>query len=134
MAQRPPWFRLETSTVVYLTWTFSEGPSSRDDVAPGGLTHTDESSTCLSGVVRGRERLSHRPLLTQTLKFVLKSLSSGGSCRPSCHSSSKWSSNEISQMFNRKPTEKIEKATDIKRTCVEIGRESIGLHSKPDRS
>ena len=27
-------------------------------------THTDESSTCLSGVVRGRERLSHRPLLT----------------------------------------------------------------------
>ena len=27
-------------------------------------THTDESSTCLSGVVRGRERLSHRPQLT----------------------------------------------------------------------
>ena len=26
-------------------------------------THTDESSTCLSGIVRGRERLSHRPLL-----------------------------------------------------------------------
>ena len=26
--------------------------------------HTDESSTCLSGIVRGRERLSHRPLLT----------------------------------------------------------------------
>ena len=38
----------------FLTWTFSEGPSSRDDVAPGGLTHTDESSTWLSGVVRGR--------------------------------------------------------------------------------
>ena len=34
-------------------------------------THTDESSTCLSGVVRGRERLSHRPLLTQTFKIVL---------------------------------------------------------------
>ena len=48
----------------FLTWTFSEGPSSRDDVAPGGLTHTDESSTCLSGIVRERERLSHRPLLT----------------------------------------------------------------------
>ena len=29
-----------------------------------GHTHTDESSTCLSGVVRGRERSSHRPLLT----------------------------------------------------------------------
>ena len=69
MAQRPPWFRLETSTVVYLTWTFSEGPSSRDDVAPGGLTHTDESSTCLSGIVRGRERLSHRPLLTYQGNF-----------------------------------------------------------------
>ena len=51
---------------------FSEGPSSRDDVAPGGLTHTDDSSTWLSGVVRGRERLSHRPQLTQTLKIVLK--------------------------------------------------------------
>ena len=38
----------------FLTGTFSEGPSSRDDVAPGGLTHTDESSTWLSGVVRGR--------------------------------------------------------------------------------
>ena len=61
MAQRPPWFRLETSTVVYLTWTFSEGPSSRDDVAPGGLTHTDESSTCLSGIVRGSGIASHRP-------------------------------------------------------------------------
>ena len=81
MAQRPPWFRLETSTVVYLTWTFSEGPSSRDDVAPGGLTHTDESSTCLSGIVRGRERLSHRPLLTYQVNFniVLRS--------PTCSSS-----------------------------------------------
>ena len=58
-----PWFRLETSTVVYLTWTFSEGPSSRDDVAPGGLTHTDESSTCLSGIVRGSGIASHRPQL-----------------------------------------------------------------------
>ena len=29
---------------------------------------TDDSSTWLSGVVRGRESLSHRPLLTQTLK------------------------------------------------------------------
>ena len=61
MAQRPPWFRLETSTVVYLTWTFSEGPSSQDDVAPGGLTHTDESSTWLSGVVRGRKSCPNRP-------------------------------------------------------------------------
>ena len=58
-----------------LTWTFSEGPSSRDDVAPAGLTHTDESSTCLSGIVRGRERLSHRPLLTYQGNFniVLRS-------------------------------------------------------------
>jgi len=27
-------------------------------------THTDESSTCLSGIVRRRAKLSHRPLLT----------------------------------------------------------------------
>ena len=47
----------------FLTGTFSEGPSSRDDVAPGGLTHTDESSTCLSGVVRGSGIASHRPQL-----------------------------------------------------------------------
>ena len=47
-----------------LTWTFSEGPSSRDDVAPGGLTHTDESSTCLSGIVRSRaSNCLSRPLL-----------------------------------------------------------------------
>ena len=47
----------------FLTGTFSEGPSNRDDVAPGGLTHTDDSSTCLSGVVRRSGIASHRPLL-----------------------------------------------------------------------
>ena len=30
----------------FLNGTFTEGPSNRDDVAPGGLTHTDD---CLHG-------------------------------------------------------------------------------------
>ena len=90
MAQRPPWFRLETLTGYYLTWTFSEGPSSRDDVAPGGLTHTDESSTCLSGIVRGSGIASHRPLSKKQGNFniVLRS--------PTC------SSSKESSKFRRK--------------------------------
>ena len=73
-------------------------------------THTDESSTCLSGIVRERERLSRRPLLTQQGNFniVLRS--------PTC------SSSKESSKFRRKWFEKSSK----------IGRFGIGRLAKFD--
>ena len=77
-------------------------------------THTDESSTCLSGVVRGREKLSHRPLLTYQGNFniVLRS--------PTC-SSSKKSSKVIEKMTDRNRN-----SSKTHRTCVGNCRNTEG--------
>ena len=124
---------VHTKGHVTCTWMHLDSPAtSLLHVTEGSLMHTDDSSTCLSGVVRGSGIASHRPLLKH---FTLKNWSY---IAIPC-SSSRWSSKNLRseiienviESWSKCQRKSVESGSDMSR---KKNRNSNGNQSKANRT